>query len=154
VLTEGSWEERMVAQCRSRLAIKPNSARAVLFYSQLPNGEEDRSSLHGGCPVLEGTKVRYSTSHGCFSQPFSVVRCKLMGLEYSKAWLCRKPTKPESDKPAQRSRGSGFVYQHRKEPVLCHGRTLLRRSVLGQVWSTGSCHQSEHWSRALVASCG
>lgn len=38
------------------MAIRPNSARAVLFYSQLPNGEEDKASLHGGCPVLSGDK--------------------------------------------------------------------------------------------------
>lgn len=55
-LKEGSWEEEMVAKCRSRLAIRPNSARAVLFYSQLPNGEQDPASLHGGCPVLKGEK--------------------------------------------------------------------------------------------------
>lgn len=53
---KGSWEEEMVAQCRSRLAIRPNSARAVLFYSQHPNGTADESSLHGGCPVLSGEK--------------------------------------------------------------------------------------------------
>ena len=29
-----SWEEKMVARCRSSLAVRPNSARAVLFYSQ------------------------------------------------------------------------------------------------------------------------
>lgn len=55
-LKKGSWEEGMVADCRSRLAIKPHAGRAVLFYSQHPNGEEDRSSLHGGCPVLHGEK--------------------------------------------------------------------------------------------------
>ena len=55
-LQKGSWEELMVADCRSRLAVKPHSARAVLFYSQHPNGMEDTSSLHGGCPVLKGEK--------------------------------------------------------------------------------------------------
>lgn len=55
-LKKGSWEETMVADCRSRLAVRPHSARAVLFYSQHPNGEEDTSSLHGGCPVLHGEK--------------------------------------------------------------------------------------------------
>ncbi len=44
------------AQCRTRLAIRPNSARAVLFYSQHPNGVADDASLHGGCPVLQGEK--------------------------------------------------------------------------------------------------
>ena len=46
----------MVADCRSRLAVRPHAGRAVLFYSQHPNGEEDASSLHGGCPVLHGEK--------------------------------------------------------------------------------------------------
>merc|ERR1711862_1029919 len=30
--------------------------KAVLFYSQYPNGTLDRTSIHGGCPVLDGTK--------------------------------------------------------------------------------------------------
>lgn len=55
-LERDSWQELMVADCRSRLAVRPQSARAVLFYSQHPNGEEDTSSLHGGCPVLHGQK--------------------------------------------------------------------------------------------------
>jgi 2OG-Fe(II) oxygenase superfamily. len=55
-LQKDSWQELMVADCRSRLAVRPQSARAVLFYSQHPNGEEDTSSLHGGCPVLHGQK--------------------------------------------------------------------------------------------------
>lgn len=55
-LKKGSWEESMMAKCRSRLAIRPHSARAVLFYSQFPNGEQDPMSLHGGCPVLKGDK--------------------------------------------------------------------------------------------------
>jgi hypothetical protein len=31
-------------------------AHAILFYSQHPDGVHDRKSLHGGCPVLKGTK--------------------------------------------------------------------------------------------------
>lgn len=38
------------------MAVKPLKAEAVLFYSQHPNGQVDLSSLHGGCPVLQGTK--------------------------------------------------------------------------------------------------
>ncbi len=63
-LTKGSWEETMVADCRSRLSVVPQSARAVLFYSQHPNGEEDHSSIHGGCPVLHGEK--WAVSSNCF----------------------------------------------------------------------------------------
>ncbi len=33
------------AQCRTRLAIRPNSARAVLFYSQHPKGVADDASI-------------------------------------------------------------------------------------------------------------
>ena len=57
MLKKGSWEEEMAAQCRTRLAIKPNATRAVLFYSQYPNGTKDSHALHGGCPVLKGTKI-------------------------------------------------------------------------------------------------
>lgn len=56
ILEHGSWEESLVAQCRSRLAVRPHSSRAVLFYSQYPNGEVDPASLHGACPVLSGQK--------------------------------------------------------------------------------------------------
>ncbi|EJK65613.1 hypothetical protein THAOC_13503 [Thalassiosira oceanica] len=56
ILTRDSWEEKMVANCRSRLAVRPHSSRAVLFYSQNPDGTPDRSSKHGGCPVINGEK--------------------------------------------------------------------------------------------------
>jgi hypothetical protein len=53
-IEEGSWEEEMVATCRSKLAVRPHAGRAVLFYSQHPNGQEDTNARHGGCPVLGG----------------------------------------------------------------------------------------------------
>jgi len=56
ILKTGSWEEDLVATCRSKLAVRPHSSRAVLFYSQHPNGEVDKSSLHGACPVLSNQK--------------------------------------------------------------------------------------------------
>ena len=52
----GSWEERLVVQCRSKLAVKPRKAEAVLFYDQHPDGAQDMAALHGGCPVISGTK--------------------------------------------------------------------------------------------------
>jgi prolyl 4-hydroxylase len=52
----GSWEIDMVRKCSTKLASYPSKSGAVLFYSQKPNGELDPMSLHGGCPVLEGTK--------------------------------------------------------------------------------------------------
>ena len=56
LLKPGSWEEKMVARCRSRLAVRPHSSRAVLFYSQNPDGTPDQNSMHGGCPVISGEK--------------------------------------------------------------------------------------------------
>ena len=55
-IVRDSWEEQMVATCRSKFSVKPYAGRAVLFYSQHPNGEEDKMSVHGGCPVLKGDK--------------------------------------------------------------------------------------------------
>jgi hypothetical protein len=63
ILEEGSWEENMVVRCRSRLSIRPHSSRAVLFYSQNPDGTPDQKSLHGGCPVISGQKWAASEWH-------------------------------------------------------------------------------------------
>jgi 2OG-Fe(II) oxygenase superfamily len=57
VLKEGSWEEKMTVLCRTRFSVRPKALRAVLFYSQFPNGTLDPLSYHGGCPVLRGTKL-------------------------------------------------------------------------------------------------
>ena len=52
----GRWERDMIAECRSRLAVAPKKAEAILFYSQFPDGMVDRLSIHGGCPVISGQK--------------------------------------------------------------------------------------------------
>jgi len=56
MLQEGSWEEEMIAKCRTRLRVQPKAGRAVLFYSQYPDGRHDKLALHGACPVVHGTK--------------------------------------------------------------------------------------------------
>ena len=53
---EESWEAQLVKQCYTRLSVKPKRGDAVLFYSQHADGSMDGTSLHGGCPVLSGTK--------------------------------------------------------------------------------------------------
>ncbi|KAG5175115.1 hypothetical protein JKP88DRAFT_101011 [Tribonema minus] len=53
---KGSWEERLTALCRTRLAVKPKQGSAILFYNQVPDGKRDRASRHGACPVLAGQK--------------------------------------------------------------------------------------------------
>jgi len=55
MLEEGSWEETMTVQCRTRLVVRPRAARAVLFYSQYPDGRQDPLSYHGSCPILGNT---------------------------------------------------------------------------------------------------
>lgn len=55
-LAPNSWQHRMMGQCASRLAVQPRKARAVLFYSQHPDGKVDHKSLHGACPVVRGQK--------------------------------------------------------------------------------------------------
>lgn len=67
VIRAGSWEEDLVTLCRSQLAVRPHSSRAVLFYSQHPNGEVDRSSLHGACPVL--SKQKYAANLWVWNTP-------------------------------------------------------------------------------------
>ena len=39
------------------LRSKPVKGNAVIFYSQLPDGNLDPYSLHGGCPPIKGTKL-------------------------------------------------------------------------------------------------
>ena len=46
----------MIAECRIKFAVTPKGAKAVLFYSQHPEGRLDHSSLHGSCPVIDGPK--------------------------------------------------------------------------------------------------
>ena len=77
---EESWQRGMVADCRTMFTVKPKrgfisiplffryfeviknyvilffEGEAILFYSQLPDGKVDPMSIHGGCPVLSGTK--------------------------------------------------------------------------------------------------
>ena len=44
------------ACARKGRSVTPRRGDALLFWSLKPTGELDRGSLHGGCPVLEGTK--------------------------------------------------------------------------------------------------
>jgi len=42
--------------CAQGLRVKPEKGKVIIFYSLLPNGDIDKTSLHGGCPVKQGTK--------------------------------------------------------------------------------------------------
>ncbi|XVF63620.1 hypothetical protein PTKIN_Ptkin09bG0101300 [Pterospermum kingtungense] len=49
------WDE--LSECgRQGLAVKPKMGDALLFWSMRPDATLDPSSLHGGCPVITGSK--------------------------------------------------------------------------------------------------
>ncbi|XP_024538179.1 probable prolyl 4-hydroxylase 6 isoform X2 [Selaginella moellendorffii] len=49
---DDSWSD-----CAKKgIAVKPRKGDALLFYSLHPDATPDESSLHGGCPVIEGEK--------------------------------------------------------------------------------------------------
>jgi prolyl 4-hydroxylase len=53
----GGWENKMITQdCYSKMHVKPAKAKAILFYSQFPDGSLDDYSFHGACPVVKGQK--------------------------------------------------------------------------------------------------
>lgn len=56
LFSAGTWQESMVDSCYSAFAVPPRKGDAIMFYSQLSDGTLDQNSLHGGCPVLDGTK--------------------------------------------------------------------------------------------------
>ena len=43
-------------ECSRGINVPPKAGSAALFYHQLPNGQPDKLSMHGGCPPVEGTK--------------------------------------------------------------------------------------------------
>ena len=53
---DGSVQREFARVCRSTMAVQPLKTQALLFYSQTPLGDLDKLSVHGGCPVLKGTK--------------------------------------------------------------------------------------------------
>jgi len=76
ILAAGTWEQQMTEACYSKFSVTPRLGDALLFYSQQPDGSLDPLSLHGGCPVLSGTKwaanvwIWNSCRYGvCVNQP-------------------------------------------------------------------------------------
>jgi hypothetical protein len=65
---KGSWEEALTAMCRTRFSTKPKRGKAVLFYSQLPNGEEDKMAVHGACPVMRDS-VKWAANLWVWNAP-------------------------------------------------------------------------------------
>ena len=58
-----------VSPCaKGRLAVKPRKGDALLFYSLLPDGTRDPTSMHGSCPVIKG--VKYSATRWMRAHPY------------------------------------------------------------------------------------
>ena len=49
-------QPRDFLDCTRGLAVRPKRLAVLIFYSMLPNGEFDQTSLHAGCDVKEGVK--------------------------------------------------------------------------------------------------
>jgi len=69
-LADGGWGSTPpdYFDCSRGLSVKPERGKVILFYNMHANGELDKSSLHGGCDVLEGTKL--SANYWLYSQKF------------------------------------------------------------------------------------
>jgi prolyl 4-hydroxylase len=63
----GKPQPTAMNDCTKGLKVPPRKRKVVVFYSMLPNGEGDPMSLHGGCPVEEGTK--YSGNKWVWNKP-------------------------------------------------------------------------------------
>jgi prolyl 4-hydroxylase len=51
---------------QGKLAVRPRKGDALLFFSLLPDGTRDPTSMHGSCPVLKGLKysaTRWMRAH-------------------------------------------------------------------------------------------
>lgn len=54
---ESASKKPGVSKCaHGKLHVKPRRGDALLFWSTSLNGHEDEASLHGGCPVIKGSK--------------------------------------------------------------------------------------------------
>ena len=49
-------QPRDFLDCSQGMSVKPHRLAVLIFYSMLPNGEFDQTSLHTGCDVKAGTK--------------------------------------------------------------------------------------------------
>lgn len=84
----------MAAECRTRLAVRPRAGRAVLFYSQLPDGKLDENSRHGGCPVLAEGKSKWAANLWVWNTPRE-------GFEGSPVREGFQDEEPKKDAPRQ-----------------------------------------------------
>jgi hypothetical protein len=113
ILERGSWQEDMVSKCRTRLSIRPHSSRAVLFYSQKPNGEADSASLHGACPVL--SKSKYAANLWVWNSKYSTEWAGKRFVCIPYIFLPNRIVSPLSAAPRQGFLGAPLTDRAKKE---------------------------------------
>ena len=95
---ETSFPRWVNAETFNELKVVPEIGKAVLFYSQLPDGNFDDFSQHAAQPVIEGEKVQYhrnrlgtpyplSKSYTCFL--FLGVFAAFYPKQWVRLFLCR-----------------------------------------------------------------
>ena len=55
--------------CHVGLRVRPVKGSVIIFYSLKPDGAMDELSIHGACPVLEGTK--WAANKWVWNEPWS-----------------------------------------------------------------------------------
>jgi prolyl 4-hydroxylase len=63
--------EKGPTDCETGLKVKPQAGKVIIFYSLRADGRGDSNSLHGACPVQQGTK--WAANKWVWNEPMSYV---------------------------------------------------------------------------------
>lgn len=66
----GGPQPRDYFDCSKGLSVYPQEGKIIIFYSLLPNGEQDDYSLHGGCDVLNAEETKWSANFWLWNKPY------------------------------------------------------------------------------------
>jgi prolyl 4-hydroxylase len=82
-------QPRDFLDCTRGIAVKPRRLAVLIFYSMLPNGDFDQTSLHAGCDVKAG--VKWSANFWFWNQvQTSFATAEAMAAELSTPDLMRE----------------------------------------------------------------
>lgn len=125
---QDTWQRNMIVECRSRMAVKPVKAEAVLFYSQFPDGRADRLSVHGGCPVLIGQK--WAANLWVWNGPRN-------GYSRNRAVQAERPSllAVSASFDAEVDAGAKLYWQDQEWGVLVPGKPIRVNTYEGHKWT-------------------
>lgn len=69
----GGQREISFSDCSTGLKVKPQKGKVIIFYSLDASGARDDSSLHGACPVGEGS-IKWAANKWIWNAPMNYVR--------------------------------------------------------------------------------